>query len=40
MSTHQFIGFWCEGHGYRSTLDPHDVPCRRIEWRYLDGAGS
>ncbi len=35
MSPAEFIRFWMAGHGYRSTLDPHDVPCRRIEWRYL-----
>lgn len=35
MSPHQFIAFWCEGHGYRSAEDAMDVPCRRIEWRYV-----
>lgn len=36
MTTHQFIAFWCEGHGYRHATDAMEVPCRRIEWRYLD----
>lgn len=38
MSVHQFISFWCEGHGYRDATDAWDVPCRRIEWKYLDPA--
>lgn len=36
MSTHQFIGFWVVGHGYRDATEAMDVPCRRIEWRYLE----
>ena len=32
-----FAAFWAEGHGYRPTLaDLGSIPCRRIEWRYLD----
>lgn len=34
-----FLDFWCRGHGYQG-LTPEqqaEVPCRRIEWRYLDG---
>lgn len=37
-----FAAFWAAGHGYRSTAsgDLATIPCRRIEWRYLDGAVS
>ena len=35
MSVYQFISFWCEGHGYRTATDAMQVPCRRIEWRYV-----
>lgn len=35
MSTHQFISFWAVSHGYRRAPDAADIPCRRIEWRYL-----
>lgn len=35
MSTHQFVEFWVGSHGYRNATDAMDVPCRRIEWRYL-----
>lgn len=32
-----FIRFWLDGHGYgRLDGESADVPCRRIEWRYLD----
>ena len=33
-----FISFWASTHGYQS-MAPHEqmeIPCRRIEWRYLD----
>lgn len=33
--------WWAAGHGWGRHLDPalvDDVPCRRIEWRYLDEA--
>lgn len=40
MTTHQFISFWIEGHGYRHATYDDDIPCRRIEWRYLDGGES
>lgn len=34
-----FCEFWMDGHGYRpaSQSEAKAVPCRRIEWRYLDG---
>lgn len=36
MSTYQFVAFWCTGHGYGNATSAAEVPCRRIEWRYLD----
>lgn len=33
-----FCRFWLEGHGYRHGVDPAEVVCRRIEWRYLESA--
>ena len=33
-----FCRFWLAGHGYKATDDWSKVPCRRIEWRYLDHA--
>lgn len=40
MDQAEFMRFWAGSHGYgtppyRNLLQ---VPCRRIEWRYLDGA--
>ena len=35
-----FCRFWLAGHGYPVDADPAGVPCRRIEWRYLDGGES
>ena len=35
MSPDDFIAFWLEGHRVHSVNFP---VCRRIEWRYLDGA--
>lgn len=37
-----FRRFWCEGHGYRGlgSVEQSLVPCRRIEWRYLDKGGA
>ena len=36
----EFIRFWIDGHGYRrfDVTDGWAVPCRRIEWRYLEEA--
>lgn len=33
-----FVLFWARSHGYRNVAqtDLLEVPCRRIEWRYLD----
>lgn len=44
MSPREFARFWLRSHGY-SEVDPygvtnHHVPCRRIEWRYLDAANG
>lgn len=36
----EFVRFWADGHGYRNHEHPADIPCRRIEWRYLDGGES
>jgi hypothetical protein len=35
-----FVAFWLKGHGYGCPVPALalGVPCRRIEWRYLDGA--
>ena len=35
MTSDEFIAFWRGGHGYASDYHGSDVPCRRIEWRYL-----
>lgn len=37
MSPSDFIRFWLDGHGHRSRslTDACEIPCRRIEWRYL-----
>ena len=35
MPTHEFVRFWADSHGYK-TWAPHEVMCRRIEWRYLE----
>lgn len=36
MHPSEFVLFWMRGHGYRIQVDkPTEVPCRRIEWRYL-----
>ena len=35
MSVNEFFEFWSKSHGY-SKASPSSVPCRRIEWRYLD----
>lgn len=39
MSPAEFVRFWQHGHGYRSGpfTEALHIPCRRIEWRYLDG---
>jgi len=34
MGPADFISFWLHGHGYRRVFSI-DIPCRRIEWRYL-----
>lgn len=39
MTPSGFVRFWLDGHGYRAVRTYDDavfVPCRRIEWRYLD----
>lgn len=38
MTAWQFVRFWLDGHGYRHLriTQAWAVPCRRIEWRYLD----
>lgn len=38
MSAAEFIRFWLHGHGYGTPplWIGSDIPCRRIEWRYLD----
>jgi hypothetical protein len=46
MSSSEFVCFWLKGHGYPVLVDAangmrlpnYSVPCRRIEWRYLDVA--
>ena len=38
MRPFAFIVFWADGHGYTNDPDWLAVPCRRIEWRYLDGS--
>lgn len=38
-----FRRFWAAGHGYPKNLHDAlllDVPCRRIEWRYLDACAD
>lgn len=36
MSAEEFREFWAESHGYRSGVAGlWNIPCRRIEWRYL-----
>lgn len=40
LSGPEFVDMWCRGHGYASVTDGLarlSLPCRRIEWRYLDG---
>lgn len=40
MDNHEFRKFWAAGHGYGRSLHWAPLlrlPCRRIEWRYLDG---
>jgi hypothetical protein len=34
MTPKMFIAFWLKTHGYGDAYRV-DVPCRRIEWRYL-----
>ena len=34
MTPLEFIVMWLKSHGYRNA-DAYEVPCRRIEWRYL-----
>ncbi len=39
----EFCSMWMDSHGYGRITSQHEamaVPCRRIEWRYLDGATS
>lgn len=40
MSDLEFMEFWAKGHGYGSPEYTvlRSIPCRRIEWRYLEGA--
>lgn len=41
MSPNRFAFWWADSHGYRglTALDQlRAIPCRRIEWRYLDSA--
>lgn len=35
MTCSEFVRFWADGHGYHRHEHPADLPCRRIEWRYL-----
>lgn len=38
MTPWEFVIFWCKGHGQPIPLrrrDSLEIPCRRIEWRYL-----
>lgn len=45
MTPREFIDFWLAGHGFPRRVQipgwpdrPNiTVPCRRVEWRYLDG---
>ena len=37
MTCSEFVRFWADGHGHQGHEHPADLPCRRIEWRYLDG---
>jgi hypothetical protein len=46
MTPMEFIDFWLSSHGYPTTVPVEGcpprpnigVPCRRIEWRYLEPA--
>lgn len=41
MTNAEFMAFWAKGHGYGACTALGVIgnyPCRRIEWRYLDGA--
>lgn len=43
MVGHEFVDMWVRSHGYAHVTDGLDrlsLPCRRIEWRYLDEAAS
>lgn len=39
-----FREFWARGHGYADRINRYDdlidIPCRRIEWRYLPAASG
>lgn len=41
MTPREFRSFWAQGHGYGAAHASliQDIPCRRIEWRYLEVRG-